>query len=83
MIFFLYYLKNDLATGRFAISVNKKIGNAVARNFIKRKFKEWYRQNGWEVPFSCDVWISVKKPFDRRNGKTTERFFLEALKKIG
>lgn len=34
--FVVYYLKNDNNKKRFGISVSKKIGNAVTRNYYKR-----------------------------------------------
>lgn len=34
--FVIYYLNNDIDIYRFGISVGKKIGNAVVRNYYKR-----------------------------------------------
>lgn len=34
--FVIYYVKNDKEFDRFGISVSKKIGNAVTRNYYKR-----------------------------------------------
>ncbi len=34
--FVIYYVKNDKEFNRFGISVSKKIGNAVTRNYYKR-----------------------------------------------
>ncbi len=34
--FVIYYQPNDLEKNRFGISVSKKIGNAVTRNYYKR-----------------------------------------------
>ena len=34
--FVIYYLDNNLDHPRFGISVSKKIGNAVTRNYYKR-----------------------------------------------
>ncbi|MBN2399926.1 MAG: ribonuclease P protein component [Candidatus Aminicenantes bacterium] len=82
MIFFLYFLKNNLPGSRFAISVNRKIGNSVQRNFIKRKMKECFRLNRFLLEDSYDLWISVKKKFDRRNAAQAESLFLDALIKI-
>jgi ribonuclease P protein component len=82
MIFFLYFLKNSRSGSRFAISVNRKIGNSVQRNFIKRKMKEWFRLNRFLLDDSYDLWISIKKGFDRCSAAQVESMFLDALIKI-
>jgi ribonuclease P protein component len=82
MIFFLYFLKNSRPGSRFAISVNRKIGNSVQRNFIKRKMKEWFRLNRFLLDDSYDLWISMKKRFERSNAAQAESLFLDALIKI-
>ena len=82
MIFFLYFLKNGRPASRFAISVNRKIGNSVERNFIKRKMKEWFRLNSFLLEPPHDVWVSIKKSFDRESAPGVEGLFLDALAKI-
>ena len=82
MIFFLYFLKNDRPVSRFAISVNRKIGNSVERNFIKRKMKEWFRLNSFLLEQPHDIWASIKKGFDRENAAGVEGLFLDALTRI-
>jgi ribonuclease P protein component len=82
MIFFLYFLKNNRTGSRFAISVNRKIGNSVQRNFIKRKMKECFRLNRFLLDDSYDLWISMKKRFDRHSAGQAENLFLDALIKI-
>jgi len=82
MIFFLYFLKNGRPASRFAISVNRKIGNSVERNYIKRKMKEWFRLNGFLLETPHDVWISIKKRFDRGSAAEVEGLFLDALTRI-
>ena len=81
MIFFLYFLKNGRPVSRFAISVNRKIGNSVQRNYIKRRMKEWFRLNSSLLAEPHDVWVSMKKGFGRRDAALVERLFLDALVK--
>lgn len=82
MIFFLYFLRNGRPASRFAISVNRKIGNSVERNYIKRKMKEWFRLNSFLLEQPHDIWVSIKKGFDRENAAGVEGLFLDALARI-
>jgi len=50
--FVIYYIDNDKSFSRYGISVSKKIGNAVTRNYYKRvirnicdKSKKFYSNN--------------------------------------
>lgn len=45
--------------GRVGLTVTKRIGNAVTRNRIKRRTREWLRRNGW-VPAGRDVVLVAK-----------------------
>jgi ribonuclease P protein component len=75
----LYFLKNGRPASRFAISVNRRIGSSVQRNYIKRKMKEWFRLNSFLLEPPCDVWVSVKRGFDRGSAARVEGLFLDAL----
>ena len=78
-------MQNGYPYHRFAISVNRKIGKAVQRNYIKRVMKEWFRLNR-EVVINrmknYDLWIVIKHKFDRTNIREIEELFLYSLKKI-
>jgi len=82
MIFFLYFLKNQRPTSRFAISVNSKIGNSVQRNYIKRKMKEWFRLKQLTLDGHVDLWVSIKQRFDQDSAPAVARLFEEALLKV-
>lgn len=45
--------------GRVGLTVTKRIGNAVTRNRIKRRTREWLRLHGW-VPAGRDVVFVAK-----------------------
>ncbi len=47
------------ATAPEALIAGKRIGNAVIRNRIKRRAREWLRRNGW-VPAGRDVVLVAK-----------------------
>ena len=44
--------------------------------------KEWFRLNRFLLEDSYDLWISVKKKFDRGSAGQVESLFLDALVKI-
>src|SRR5689334_1274839 len=46
--------------GRVGLTVTKRIGNAVVRNRIKRRTRDWLRRNGW-VPAGRDVVLVAKE----------------------
>ena len=46
--------------GRVGLTVTKRIGNAVTRNRIKRRARDWLRRNGW-VPAGRDVVFVAKE----------------------
>jgi len=51
----------DGSSGRLGITVSKKVGNAVARNRIRRLVREVVRtRSGW-IPEGCDVVVIAKK----------------------
>jgi len=45
--------------GRVGLTVTKRIGNAVIRNRIKRRARDWLRRHGW-VPAGRDVVLVAK-----------------------
>lgn len=45
--------------GRVGLTVTKRIGNAVTRNRIKRRTRDWLRTHGW-VPAGLDVVFIAK-----------------------
>ena len=49
-----------LALGRIGLTVTKRIGNAVTRNRIKRRARDWLRRHGW-APAGVDVVLIAKE----------------------
>jgi len=43
--FTLVFLKNGLGHPRLAVVASRKVGSAVVRNRVKRRFRELYRRN--------------------------------------
>ena len=53
-------LPNNLQWRRLGLTVSKKIGNSVQRNYVKRRLREYYRQHTKYLPESCDIVLTAK-----------------------
>ena len=79
----LYARKNRTATNRVGITVSKKLGHAVVRNRVRRRFREIYRLNeakfqpGWDI-----VVVARTKAVHADFGKL-QNGYLELAKKAG
>ena len=81
---FRIFIKQNDETGhfRYAISVGKKIGNAVERNKYKRRLRAIVSTNSTIIPSNLDIFIVAKPELTRLNYKESEKLFLYLLKKI-
>ena len=70
----LFFALNGLRSPRFGISVGRRLGNAVTRNFLKRRIKEALRLRKASVPYGVDVVVHPKISAGRLGSRTT---FLE------
>ncbi|MBN1197156.1 MAG: ribonuclease P protein component [Candidatus Aminicenantes bacterium] len=77
--FFLYCLRSSRPYHRFAVSVNRRVGNAVQRNYTKRVMKELFRNHGGLLRDPHDVWVVIKKRFGRDERDQVERLYIDAL----
>ncbi|OAG27616.1 ribonuclease P protein component [Thermodesulfatator autotrophicus] len=58
---------NTLGYSRLGLSVSKKVGNAVKRNYVKRVLREIFRRNKDMFPASHDIVIIPKKAILERS----------------
>jgi len=56
------------AGARIGITASRKVGNAVVRNRIKRRVREWYRRHRCELRGDEDVVVIARKPAARLAG---------------
>lgn len=76
--FIAIVLKGTAQTNRIGITISKKVGNAVARNRIKRIIREYFRHNKHNISGPEDINIIARK------GLTTlsNRQIIEKLDKL-
>lgn len=67
LLAFIWKRDTPACTGRLGLTVTKKVGNAVVRNRIRRRVREWMRVHGW-VPSGWDV-VVVAKASAARQGQ--------------
>lgn len=77
--FALKILKNNLEYSRLGIRINKKIGNSVKRNKIKRIIREIFRINKNEFNENIDIVVIPYSNILSANFDTIREEFLKFL----
>jgi len=67
---------------RFGLIVSKKLGNAVARNFIKRRFREVVRLSFPKVIKGIDIVLIGRKTSKERSLQQMQSDFRWSLKRL-
>lgn len=80
--FNLVYLANDLSYSRIAVVASKKVGHAVVRNKIKRRFRALFRRNKHLLAKSTDLIIIAKKNAPFAPWTELQEDFLKALQTL-
>jgi ribonuclease P protein component len=78
----LYVYKKKDKEKRFGFSISKKIGKAVARNRIKRLFKEVCRKNISSFPDGLDYLLIARKRVVEENFHSLSRNILHLSQKL-
>jgi len=63
--FVIIYVRNTMDYNRIGIIVNKKFGNAVVRNSVKRFIREIYRTNKTFSPIGYDIVFIPRKELSK------------------
>ncbi len=80
-VFIVYYAKSDVDHLRVGLSVGKKMGNAVQRNYIKRQIRAMADEVlDFSVPYNL---IIISRPkFNLCSFQDNRKDLLQVLKKI-
>lgn len=81
---FRIFIKQNDETGhfRYAISVGKKIGNAVNRNYQKRRIRMLFNNYKDKIPSNLDIFLIAKSNINDVDFSDLEKNFLYLLNKI-
>ena len=80
--FVIYYIDNEVDYDRFGISVSKKIGNAVVRNYYKRIIRNICDKNKNLYSKGKDYIIIMRKGLTILNFSDANQSMNNLLKKI-
>ena len=78
----VYVLENRLGMNRLGITVSTKIGKAVQRNKIRRRFREIYRMNEDKIKTGCDIVLVARSRSRAEEFWKFEAEFLKAAEKL-
>jgi ribonuclease P protein component len=53
--------KSDEKRRRLGVTVSKQVGNAVTRNRVKRRIREWFRQAQGRLPSGSDIVVIARQ----------------------
>lgn len=70
----------DVSCPRIGISAARRVGNAVTRNKIKRRFRELFRLHQHTLRPEADIVLSLRQPAGKASYQDLEQRFLHALK---
>jgi ribonuclease P protein component len=77
--FTVFFRPNELPQSRFGFSIKKALGNAVARNRLRRRMRETVRGLGREIPAGWDIVIHPKVIVEQAKFAVLSRELLRLL----
>ncbi|MDR1923151.1 MAG: ribonuclease P protein component [Planctomycetaceae bacterium] len=85
-VLIVFIFPNNLQSSRLGISVSRKVGNAVTRNYWKRLIRESFRQNHTSFSQNLDLIVipqkNAKKPNTKKLNASLQKLVKKAINKI-
>lgn len=78
----VYYLPNKKDYNRLGLSVSKKVGNSVVRNWVKRRIRESYRLNEGYVKKGYDMILIARVRANGADYISIEKALVHLMKKV-
>ena len=79
----VYWRKNNSGRNRLGVTVSTKLGKAVVRNRIRRRYREIYRLNEDRLVTGCDIVIVARGKSRDAEFARMEKDFLKLCGKLG
>lgn len=79
----IYCRRNNTAGNRLGITVSTKLGSAVCRNRIRRRYKEIYRLNEEKLAPGYDIVAVARSKSKGAAFNTLEADFMNLCRKLG
>lgn len=79
----VYCLKGRGPKSRLGVTVSKKLGKAVVRNRVRRRFRELFRRNAGRFNGAYDVILVGRTRAADMDFARLERQYLSALEELG
>jgi ribonuclease P protein component len=81
--FIVYGRPTERSWSRLGVTASRRVGNAIERNWWKRRVREIFRRNKDTIPTGFDFVVIVKASGKRDDFETLSRELLELIKRIG
>jgi ribonuclease P protein component len=80
--FILFVRKNSVGCARIGLTVSRKVGGAVIRNRVKRRFREIFRRSLSLIPNQLDIVVNAKSSCAGANYIELHTEFLDVIQKL-
>ncbi len=82
-LFSVHAFPNEFGTPRLGLSVSRRVGNAVARNMVRRRLREVFYSAHDQMPGSWDLVVSARPAAAEASFEELNEEFAKALRKLG